>query len=93
MPPTKPVLLAFLGLALLVAGCASPQPEASPQGGVASEISHIHGLAVNPDAPGELYIATHHGLFRHVNGSFARVGTMKDDLMAVSYTHLTLPTN
>lgn len=42
----------------------------------------VHGLAVNPERPHELFVATHHGLIRAVNDSnWARVGASQDDLM------------
>lgn len=44
--------------------------------------SDVHGLAVNPDKPEEIYVGTHSGLIRGVNGaSWARVGALQDDLM------------
>lgn len=69
--------LALLGLASLAAGGALA--ETIP----IDRISHIHGLAVNPDNPAQLYLATHDGLFlASPDGKAARVGSSKDDLMA-----------
>lgn len=42
----------------------------------------VHGLAVDPEDPRVLYVATHHGLIRGVgDGNWSRVGDMQDDLM------------
>lgn len=42
----------------------------------------VHGLAVDPEEPRFLYIATHHGLVRAENGTgFARVGDLQNDYM------------
>lgn len=50
-----------------------------------SSFSDVHGLAVNPEDPREIYVATHHGLIRGVNDNeWARVGGMQDDLMGFS---------
>jgi hypothetical protein len=46
-------------------------------------ISHIHGLAVDPERSSQLYLATHDGLFLAApDGKATRVGSSKDDLMA-----------
>jgi mono/diheme cytochrome c family protein len=46
-------------------------------------IEHIHGLSVDPEHPGQLYLATHSGLFlARPDGSATRVGTAQDDLMS-----------
>jgi hypothetical protein len=42
----------------------------------------VHGLAVDPNDPRILYVATHHGLYRGVNGGvWSKVGTDTMDLM------------
>lgn len=72
---------ALLVLAAALAGCAQPAPEP----GAAAEpvvFGDVHGLAVHPQRPDELYVATHHGLFRAVgDAGWARVGSGDDDLM------------
>lgn len=75
-------------LALALAGCTGgPGPTI---GGPCtytpvSGFSDLHGLAVNPERPEELYAATHSGLFRAINDTgWARVGTVQDDLMGFS---------
>jgi mono/diheme cytochrome c family protein len=46
-------------------------------------IEHIHGLTVDPEQPGQLYLATHSGLFlARPDGSATRIGTAQDDLMS-----------
>jgi hypothetical protein len=51
---------------LLVAACAQPAApvrDAGPEQAGALPSSHVHGVALNP-ADGEVYLATHEGLFR-----------------------------
>jgi mono/diheme cytochrome c family protein len=46
-------------------------------------IEHIHGLAVDPERSGRLYLATHSGLFlASPDGTATRVGDSRDDLMS-----------
>lgn len=44
----------------------------------------VHGLAVSPEDPDEIYVATHHGLIRGRDSEWARVGDLQDDLMGFS---------
>lgn len=45
----------------------------------------VHGIAVNPEAPGQLFVATHYGLMRGDNGTgWVRVGEAQDDYMGFS---------
>jgi photosystem II stability/assembly factor-like uncharacterized protein len=47
-----------------------------------SQLHHIHGLAVDPRTPGILYIATHGGLVRFVEGKrWEMVGEERSDFM------------
>jgi len=55
--------------ALLLAGCAAPRIT----NGVT--IQDIHGLALDPDQPSRLYVATHHGLFVAENDTAWRAVT------------------
>lgn len=74
-PPAAamPLVLAVL----LLAGCMGG-PETPP---VAS-FRDVHGLAVHPQDPDIIFVATHHGLFRgSEKGGFQRVGAGEDDLM------------
>ena len=46
-------------------------------------LEHIHGLAVDPERPERLYLATHSGLFlASPDGTATRVGAARDDLMS-----------
>lgn len=46
------------------------------------EITHVHGLAVNPDNPALVYIATHHGLLqRSETGQWFWMGKERADYM------------
>lgn len=46
-------------------------------------ISHVHGIAVDPDKPSRLYLATHKGLFAATADGFAeRVSTLNADFMS-----------
>lgn len=76
-PPTRGLLPTLL-LAALLAGCAGGPGDAPP----AASFRDVHGLAVHPQDPDVLFVATHHGLFRSdAEGRFQRVGTGEDDLM------------
>lgn len=62
--------------ALLAAGCATRGEESAGDPG----LSHSHGLGVNP-ADGELYVASHHGVFRIEGGKARRQGSLLQDTM------------
>ena len=47
-------------------------------------IRDIHGIAVDPDDSGVLYVATHNGLVRGEDGRWTAVGDAQDDLMGFS---------
>jgi photosystem II stability/assembly factor-like uncharacterized protein len=70
--------------ALLLAGCASPGATDVGEYVPVSGFADVHGIAVNPDDSSELYVATHNGLIRGKAGSWARVGSLQDDLMGFS---------
>lgn len=76
------VLVALLALlpAAALAGCLGGGPDgpATPPG-AGEAFRHVHGLAVDPQQAGRLYVATHHGLFVGDNGtSWQRVGPADD---------------
>lgn len=77
--------LMVLVLAAALAGCAQRDEGADPAGATTREqvaFGDVHGLAVHPQRPEELYVATHHGLFRAVrDADWSRVGAGTDDLM------------
>ena len=51
-------------------------------GGDSTTVQHIHGMAVDPQDPANVYLATHHGLFYgNEDAGWERVGKVKDDLM------------
>lgn len=84
--PLRRGLYACLVLAVLAAGCgegavgagdvlpAAPLQEEDPG------LVHVHGLGVNP-SDGDLYVATHFGLWRVRDGTLERVGDAYHDLM------------
>ncbi len=49
-----------------------------------SALPHVHGLAVDTQAPGRLLLATHQGLFAAAAGGAVRIGESRDDLMGFS---------
>ena len=46
-----------------------------------SEVSHIHGIAVDQDDPEALLLATHYGVYRAEGGSARRISRTADDFM------------
>jgi hypothetical protein len=83
------LLLAALLLTVavvLLTGCGGDDeaPPAAPADGLASAggPEHVHGLGINP-ADGDLYVATHTGLWRTPAGESrsTRVGDLQHDLM------------
>ena len=80
----KTVLRAVAALVpgVLAAGFAIGGPAAAETIPI-DRIAHIHGLAVDPDNPAQLYLATHEGLFLAApDGKASRVGSTRDDLMS-----------
>ena len=70
---------------LLLAGCATPTEDAPAQEYLpVSGFADVHGISVDPEDSDALYVATHNGLIRGKNGTWARVGSMQDDLMGFS---------
>lgn len=62
-------------------GATSTGSTVSDRGG----LSHVHGLGVNP-ADGQLYVATHHGVFRFSDAEATRVGDGRQDTMGFTVT-------
>lgn len=64
--PLRLTAVAAAALAVL-AGCGQGPDAAAPAGetaqGGSSGLAHVHGLGINP-ADGDLYVASHHGVFR-----------------------------
>lgn len=74
------VVVWFVGLTWLMGG-REAWP-AAPRFTPISELHHIHGLAVHPGDPRILYIATHEGLIRLVEGKhWELVGEDRSDFM------------
>lgn len=81
-----------LGVLLLVAAAAIAagwrEDTATPTASTAlgsGRLSHVHGLGVNP-ADGQLYVATHHGVFRLSGAEATRVGNGRQDTMGFTVT-------
>jgi hypothetical protein len=71
-----------VALVLLVLARRDSGQETTPSG--AEELAHVHGLGINP-ANGDLYAATHFGLFRvRADGRAERVGEARQDTMGFS---------
>ena len=67
----------FGALLSLMAQAAEPIPF--------DQISHIHGIAVNPKNTSQLYLATHHGLYlASQDGTAVAISQTRDDLMGFS---------
>ncbi len=48
-------------------------------------MKHIHGIAIDPDQPSRLLLATHHGVFAATSDGFAtRISTLDADLMSLA---------
>lgn len=48
------------------------------------DVSHIHGLAMDPSDPERVLIATHAGLVAYGDGALSKVGDLSTDLMGFS---------
>ena len=61
--PTRSILLRSLALAVTALVTAAAPARAAYEVPI-NQLSHIHGIAVAPDAPWQLLLATHEGLYR-----------------------------
>lgn len=83
------VALGALGLAFGVAACGGDDGAdagtTSAPGDARADLEHIHGLGVDPGS-GDLYVATHYGLFHAAEGqtTLARTGESRQDIMGFS---------
>lgn len=76
-----PLALVAALAALALAGCAGPAPVADEPAG---KLLDVHALAVDPEDPDTLYVATHGGLARaERDGNWTLVGASRDDLMGL----------
>jgi hypothetical protein len=74
----RTLLAAFAGAAAL-AGVAAWQVLAEMAVPIA-EVSHIHGMAVDPSNPSQLLLATHYGVWRtQPDGTATRISETQDD--------------
>lgn len=65
----------------LLVGCGGTDSAAGPQ---TIDVSHVHGLGVDPSDPSRVLIATHAGLVAYRDGSLSKVGDLSTDLMGFS---------
>lgn len=78
-------LVAVVGAAAFALLRDGPAGDGSREYVPVARFGDVHGLAVDAEDPRNLYVATHHGLVRGVDGAgWARVGAMQDDLMGFS---------
>ena len=75
--PLRTLVIAGIML-LLLAGAGLVLMSGSEE---SIEMRDVHGLAVSPEAPGVLLVATHEGLLRGRDGTWTRVGAVEDDFM------------
>lgn len=76
-----PFTIAVSVFLLVVAGTLWIRPSAAERIKL-SEVSHIHGIAVDPSDPSRLFLATHHGLFlTSPDGTASRVSDNANDYM------------
>jgi photosystem II stability/assembly factor-like uncharacterized protein len=67
----------FLAAVLLIAA-----PVRAAETIALRDVAHIHGVAIDPEDPTRLFLATHHGLYRAApDGTAVRVSDHQDDLM------------
>jgi len=71
--------VAVIVAVVLAVGCSS-SPSTSSSAANDIGLGHVHGLGVNP-ADGQLYVATHHGVFRVADGKAERMGSLIQDTM------------
>lgn len=77
------IIAAALALAI-VGGVAGQQSHAGERVSLA-EVSHIHGIAVDPADPQRLYLATHYGVWRTApDGTAERISDDSNDYMGFS---------
>jgi hypothetical protein len=83
---SRVLLLILVVIAGIAAGCGGSDDDAAPAGNDSlisdAGSQHVHGLGINP-GDGDLYIATHSGLWRAPEGKTkaTRVGDLRHDLM------------
>lgn len=79
-----PLIVAGTLAAVLVAATAGRQSQAGEHVALA-EVSHIHGIAVDPADPQRLYLATHYGVWHTApDGTAERISDKSNDYMGFS---------
>ncbi|MCZ7379833.1 F510_1955 family glycosylhydrolase [Micromonospora sp. WMMC250] len=79
------VLLLVTAAATVVGWRDDDAPSTASAASNDGRLSHVHGLGVNP-ADGQLYVATHHGVFRLPGTAADRVGDGRQDTMGFTVT-------
>ncbi|MEE8188137.1 MAG: c-type cytochrome [Kiloniellales bacterium] len=76
----KPAKIFWVGLFVALFGASgTANAEPVPLDG----INHVHGIALDPDEPSRVLLATHYGLFAATSDGFAtRVSTLNADFMS-----------
>ncbi len=78
----EPIKFLWPGLLMAIA-CVSFAASAEPV--PLDRIEHIHGIAVDPDQPSRLLLATHHGIFAATaDGLARRISELDADLMSLA---------
>jgi len=72
-----------IAIVALAAGAATVMLRPDSTGAIPlSEVSHIHGIAIDPNDPSRLYLATHYGVFlTSPDGTAERVSRNRNDYM------------
>ena len=77
----------LVAVSIAVAACGDDDATFREPAADELEVGHVHGLGVNPQG-GDLFIATHHGLFRSADGerTASLVGDLRQDTMGFTVT-------
>lgn len=79
-PATRIVIAVSVAALMVAAGCSKSDPPSAAGPTDSPGLSHVHGLGINP-ADGQLYAASHHGVFRLVDGKAEPAGNLIQDTM------------
>jgi photosystem II stability/assembly factor-like uncharacterized protein len=81
----EPIKFLRSGLLLAIAGASLASFAANAKPVPLDRIEHIHGIAVDPDQPSRLLLATHHGIFAATSDGLAtRISELDADLMSLA---------
>lgn len=82
---TAAVIVVGLVVVGLVWWTAGGEPASDQAGQPVEQFAHVHGLAITPWAPDEVYLATHEGLIRiDADGQWTSVSAQPHDFMGFS---------